>query len=170
MMTAAQGAKCASSFMPVIGRVPSPSPTCYRGDGLIAGILLVVRSESYNSLPLLIWPAGPDDQRSHYYSITPPSGNYKCHCRQERFGFKCTNLRFLIGSRAIRKRGLKMTEANTANTRGVGPKQGLRGLSQGLKSQVCFFVAWWRSWTSPRLMTVPWLPPTSTKLDAGGET
>ena len=63
-----------------------------------------------------------------------------------------------------------MTEANTANTRGVGPKQGLRGLSQGLKSPVCFFVAWWRSWTSPRLMTVPWLPPTSTKLDAGGET
>lgn len=172
MMTAAQGAKCASSFMPVIGlgRVPSPSRTCYRGDGLIAGILLVVRSESYNSLPLLIWPAGPDDQRSHYYSITPRSGNYQCHCRQERFGFNCTNLRFLIGSRAIRKRGLKMTEANTANTRGVGPKQGLRGLSQGLKSQVCFFVAWWRSWTSPRLMTVPWLPPTSTKLDAGGET
>lgn len=148
MMTAAQGAKCASSFMPVIGRVPSPSPTCYRGDGLIAGILLVVRSESYNSLRLLIWPADPDDQRSHYYSITPQSGNYQCHyCRQERFGFNCTNLRFLIGSRAIRKRGLKMTEANTANTRGVGPKQGLRGLSQGLKSQVCFFVAWWRSWT-----------------------
>ena len=97
-----------------------------------------------------------------------PGNTCHCLCRQERFGLICANVRS-IWNRAIRKRGLKTNEANTENTRGVGKIAGLSQLPRSPVSSV-LLGAWWRSWTTVRLETVPWLPPKPTELEVDGET